>query len=85
MVTVSGLLTGQDIIDQFPKSGGYDRVYLPPRAINENGLLLDDLTPQDIESAIKTKVSIGNDDLKEMIIYGKTCPNCCNNRTTKCW
>ncbi len=71
-VTVSGLLTGQDIIEQFPKSLKYDLIFLPPRCINEDGLLLDDMTPADIGKAVGSPVLVGNDDIVEMVIYGET-------------
>jgi putative radical SAM enzyme (TIGR03279 family) len=44
-VTVSGLLTGTDIGDQFLKSGlDVDAVILPPEVLNTDGLFIDDET-----------------------------------------
>jgi len=71
-VTVSGLLTGQDIIEQFPKSLKYDLIFLPPRCINEDGLLLDDMTPADIGKAVGSPVLIGSEDIVEMVTHGET-------------
>ncbi|MBC8491147.1 MAG: DUF512 domain-containing protein [Candidatus Marinimicrobia bacterium] len=70
-VTVSGLLTGQDIVEQFPKSLKYDLIFLPPRCINEDGLLLDDMTPEDIGKAVGSPVLVGSDDIVEMVTYGE--------------
>jgi len=69
-VTVAGLLTGGDIIKQFPRSKHYDQVLLPPRCVNEDGILLDDLTPDDIQNAIDRAVAVGSDDFIEMVNNG---------------
>jgi putative radical SAM enzyme (TIGR03279 family) len=66
-VSVAGLLTGGDIIEQFPKSKHYDQVLLPPRCVNEDGILLDDLTPDDIQNALLRTVSVGNDNFVEIL------------------
>ncbi|MCF7740894.1 MAG: DUF512 domain-containing protein [Candidatus Marinimicrobia bacterium] len=71
-VTVSGLLTGQDIIDQVAdRASQYDAVFLPPRCINYNGVLLDDLTPDEIEEIIGTKVIIAGTNILENMSYVK--------------
>jgi len=69
-VTVAGLLTGGDIIAQFPRSEHYDQVWLPPRCVNEDGILLDDLTPDDIQNALRRAVSVGNDNFAEILKNG---------------
>ena len=66
-VTVSGLLTGQDIIRQFPQYSVFDCIFLPPNCINEDGFLLDDLKPEDISKELKTTVKVGDYDIKEMV------------------
>ncbi|MFH2025501.1 MAG: DUF512 domain-containing protein, partial [bacterium] len=66
-VTVSGLLTGQDIIGQFPQNSDFDCVFLPPNCINEDGFLLDDLKPEDISRELKTTIKVGSYDIKEMV------------------
>ncbi len=43
-ITVSGLLTGQDILRALKDEEVGDRVYLPPNVLNDDGLLLDDMT-----------------------------------------
>jgi putative radical SAM enzyme (TIGR03279 family) len=48
-VTVSGLLTGQDIADQFLASGvSAEALALPPDCLNGDGLFLDDETPESL-------------------------------------
>ncbi|MEO0106896.1 MAG: DUF512 domain-containing protein, partial [candidate division WOR-3 bacterium] len=43
MVTVSGLLTGNDIYNALRSTGKkYDRIILPPNCVNDNGKFLDD-------------------------------------------
>lgn len=66
-VTVSGLLTGRDIIKQFPPNSKFDCIFLPPNCINEDGFLLDDLTPEDIGRELKTTIKVGDYDIKEMV------------------
>jgi putative radical SAM enzyme (TIGR03279 family) len=66
-VTVSGLLTAADIIDQFPEKSDYDCIYLPPNCINNNGVLLDDQSPLDIEHSLGIPVKIGSDDFLKMV------------------
>ena len=42
-ITVSGLLTGRDILHALEGEQVGDRVYLPPNVLNDDGLLLDDM------------------------------------------
>jgi len=46
--TVSGLLTGGDIIRALEGTGAGETIVLPPNCLNHEGLFLDDLTPDDI-------------------------------------
>ena len=61
-ITVSGLLTGQDVIGSL-RGGPWDLVVLPPNAVNGDGLTLDDLTVPQVESAIGIPVTVGEYDL----------------------
>jgi len=70
-VTVSGLLTAGDIIAQFPENGSYDCIYLPPNCINDNGVLLDDKKPVDIEKFLGIPVKIGSDDFYRIVRDGE--------------
>ena len=63
-ITVSGLLCGNDIINDYNRSNlNPDVVMLPPNCINDDGLLLDDHTPKSIADGIRTRVTIGSYDL----------------------
>jgi putative radical SAM enzyme (TIGR03279 family) len=57
MVGVSGLLGGADIIEE---AGGTAAscVVLPPNALNHEGLLIDDMRPEQLESALGLPVIV---------------------------
>ena len=56
-ITVSGLVTGQDIIRQVPK--GADRYLIPENMVRSHTHdLLDDLTTEEIEKALQAEVRI---------------------------
>ncbi len=56
-VTVTGLLTGRDIIDAITAClDDYDRILVPDTVLNTDGFLLDDLTQDDIEKAGNGKI-----------------------------
>ncbi len=56
-ITVSGLTTGKDIIEQL-KNTNYKNIILPRNMINDNNVMLDDLTTEDIERELKTEVAV---------------------------
>jgi len=56
-ITVSGLTTGKDIIEQL-KNKGYKNIVLPRNMINDNNVMLDDLTVEDLEKELNTEVAI---------------------------
>jgi putative radical SAM enzyme (TIGR03279 family) len=63
-VTVTGLLVGEDILRALRKEKSLGEIILlPPNCVNEDGLFLDDLAPQDLERKLKGKVLIGSSDL----------------------
>ncbi|MFQ6031538.1 MAG: DUF512 domain-containing protein [Candidatus Zixiibacteriota bacterium] len=67
-VTVTGLLTGVDIINTLKRQKEMgDLILLPPNCINQDGLFLDDITPQELENEFKRKVIIGSYDLVETL------------------
>jgi len=67
-VTVTGLLTGVDMINTLKKQKEMgDVILLPPNCINQDGLFLDDVTPQDVENEFKRKVIIGSYDLVDSL------------------
>jgi putative radical SAM enzyme (TIGR03279 family) len=67
-VSVTGLLTGADILSALRKKKKLgDIVLLPPNCLNQDGLFLDDLTPQDLERDLGRKVIVGSYDLLESL------------------
>ena len=62
-VTVSGLLSGGDILRALEESGPGDCVLLPPNCVNDDGLLLDDLRPEDLALRLGVPVMVGSYDL----------------------
>lgn len=61
-VTVSGLLTGEDIQSALEEVAPHETVVLPPNCLNDSGAFLDDLTPADISDALGVTVMKGNYD-----------------------
>lgn len=67
-VTVTGLLTGVDMLNTLKKQKEMeDLILLPPNCINQDGLFLDDMTPQDLEKELDRKVINGSYDLVETL------------------
>ncbi len=60
-VTVSGLLTGQDIIDSFQKLGPDTTLLLPTNCLNTDGLFLDNRTPNDLSERLGCRIRITPD------------------------
>ena len=59
MITVSGLLTGQDIIAQCKEAELGDRLLLPENLLrNGEIVLLDDITTIDIQNSLQVEVDI---------------------------
>ncbi len=56
-ITVSGLITGKDIIDQL-KGKNFKNLILPKNMINDNHVMLDDMVIEDLERELNTKVEI---------------------------
>lgn len=56
-ITVSGLTTGKDIIEQL-KGKNYTNIILPSNMINDNNVMLDDLTMEDLMKELNTEVRI---------------------------
>ncbi len=62
-ITVSGLLTGQDIARRVQDGVMRDMVFLPPNCINGDGLTLDDMTVSQLEKRVGVALSVGGYDL----------------------
>ncbi len=56
-ITVSGLTTGKDIIEQL-KDKNYKNIILPRNMINDNLVMLDDIVIADLEKELNTKVEV---------------------------
>ncbi len=56
-ITVSGLTTGKDIIEQL-KDNNYKNIIIPKNMINDNNVMLDDLTIDDLERELNTEVTV---------------------------
>ncbi len=67
-ITVSGLLTGQDILAALERETVGDAVLLPPNCINDDGLLLDDQTPKEMAEILGVPVQVGSYDLVESVL-----------------
>jgi putative radical SAM enzyme (TIGR03279 family) len=57
-VTVSGLLTGRDILHSLSQPPASGMLILPPNCLNEDGLFLDDLSPRDVEKELGLPIRI---------------------------
>lgn len=62
-VTVSGLLTGGDILRTLQKSRYGESVMLPPNCLNSDGIFLDDLKPLNLEKELGVKIVTGSYDI----------------------
>ncbi len=68
MVTVSGLLTGQDMLRQARiRHAEFDTVVLPPNCINNDDLFLDNLSLAQFKTALNKEVVIGQYNLAETL------------------
>lgn len=67
-VTVSGLLTGSDIGEQFLKSGyDVDAVILPPEVLNTDGLFIDDETLPGLQERLEKPLLTSEYDFVQTI------------------
>ncbi len=66
-VQVSGLLTGGDIYAQLKGNNPCDIIFLPPRVLNEDGLLLDDWTAAYLEERVGVPVHVYTEPIAEIV------------------
>jgi len=60
-ITVSGLLTGKDMLEKAREiQDEYDTVFLPPNCLNDDNLFLDDMTLEHFRKNVKAKVTMGS-------------------------
>lgn len=65
-ITVSGLLTGQDIVHALKAhTGGV--VYLPQNVLNDDGLFLDDMTLETLSDQVSAPVHIFPDNVEDVL------------------
>jgi putative radical SAM enzyme (TIGR03279 family) len=65
-IEVSGLLVGEDIYRQLVDRTRGDIIFLPPRVLNQQGLLLDDWSVSDLQDKLETSVYVYRDSLSEI-------------------
>ena len=71
MVTVSGLLTGRDIISQLQDKDIGSAVWFSHRILNDDQTLtLDDMTLENISSALNVPVYVTNDSILDIFTKG---------------
>ena len=67
-VTVAGLLSGKDIIEQLKDKDLGSCVWTTYRILNDDqSLTLDDMTLEDISKALKTPLKVSNDSIYQII------------------
>lgn len=66
-ITVAGLITGGDIIEQM-KNKGFKNIVVPKCMINdEDGVFLDDVTIEDMKRELETQVTVCETDGRELL------------------
>jgi putative radical SAM enzyme (TIGR03279 family) len=65
-ITISGLLTGQDIFERLNKIKLGDIIFLPPKVLNAEGMFLDNWTVARLEEKLSTKIHIYKEDITEI-------------------
>ena len=67
-VTVSGLLTGKDLLDQAGEMDENADVFvLPPNCLNHDNLFLDDMSLEQFAAAVNRPVIVGKYNLAETL------------------
>jgi len=66
-ITVAGLLTGQDVVEQLRGVDLGERLLLPAAMFNPDGLTLDGMTLGDITRALDVPVAVVKNDAKEFL------------------
>lgn len=67
-VTVSGLLTGQDLLDVAKeKRDQYDVLAIPPNCLNNDDLFLDDISLTDFQQQVGKPVIVGSYNFSETL------------------
>ena len=64
--TVTGLLTGRDVIEQLKSRSLGDLVVIPRVTLNERGYFLDNTTPEDVQKALGVETVMVQQDAKRL-------------------
>lgn len=67
-VAVSGLLTGKDICNTLAGKFEGKTVLLPPNCVNYDGIMLDDMSPEQIGEKIGARVVVGDYNLVDTLL-----------------
>ena len=67
-ITVSGLLSGADILQKIQPGGAWDGVLLPPNCVNGEGLTIDDMTLPQLREQAELALQVGKYDLVESLL-----------------
>jgi putative radical SAM enzyme (TIGR03279 family) len=65
-ITISGLLTGQDIFEQLKDKRLGDIVFLPPKVLNAENLFLDNWTVSMLEEKLNSKFYVYKEEITEI-------------------
>ncbi|MBN1901220.1 DUF512 domain-containing protein [Candidatus Sumerlaeota bacterium] len=68
-VTVSGLMAGRDIVHAIKTHPNFDLYILPENCLNPDGVLLDDLTPSDIQKQTGRRIFVASGRASDLIPY----------------
>ena len=67
-ITVSGLLTGRDVLRGVKsRRAGFDKLVLPPNCLNGDALFLDDMPLSEFEANVGKPVAVGSYNLAQTI------------------
>ena len=66
-VTVTGLLTGQDIYSQLSQTQPGDKIVLPTNCLNFEGIFLDDWTPENLENKLNRPIEFVENDFVSLL------------------
>ena len=66
-VTVAGLLTARDVIRQLGAVNLGEAIYLPMRIVNDDGVTLDDQTPEDITAHLGVPAFVSDENFLPLV------------------
>lgn len=66
-IEVSGLLVGQDIYTQLKNRDLGDYIFLPPRILNHDGLMLDNWSLSQLEEALAKRIHVYTESILDIV------------------